>query len=339
MMLECVDLERCSSDDLDRLCDHSEDAWFWHTSAWHGYARRYTGAALKADVSFMVLEDKVPQGACACFVESRDGKSVLGFNRERIYWPVVRAGASQGQRNGILDAVFSRLQRIARENSVARVELTSTPLAAAFYGAPQRPADLPGLHGFRTTVLDTQVIDLRQPPEQLWRGVRKGHKAAIKAGRREYDLSLWRGRIDDSEFRAYVDLHGLAAGGAPRAPETYDYMRDWIRAGSALLLGARHAERWVAFVVFLVAKRAAYYASACRHPELPGNSAAGHLLLWEGLEALRSAGIQMVELGPQHYGADTAEAKKLAAISHYKRGFGGVAMPRYLSDLDLADFA
>jgi hypothetical protein len=86
-------------------------------------------------------------------------------------------------------------------------------------------------------------------------------------------------------------------------------------------------------------KKSAYYASACKHPEVSPSASVGHALLWEGILALKKAGFELLELGPQTYAwsAGSENLDKLTNISLFKKGFGGFVMPRYVSTATLSN--
>src|SRR6185295_19085798 len=117
-------------------------------------------------------------------------------------------------------AVFAEYEKVALRLGAGRVELFGVVLAKSFYQAAFPPANLPVRHGYSGRVFDTYAIDLTQPVERLWRDVRKGHKSAIKGGQRHFGIQHWRGHIADEDFRAYQDLHALAAGRITRSQVT-----------------------------------------------------------------------------------------------------------------------
>lgn len=334
--MESVEFARCGQQVWDTVCEESEDAWFWHRWDWVRYAERYTAQGLIANLSFLVSDGGRPLAVVPCFAERRDSARVLGFNREQIFWPAVVANAGDDRRQCARDFVFSQLAKLARQYELSRIETINPVLAPAFYRSTLPPTNIPARYGYNTTLQDTQVIDLRLPQERLWDNVRKGHKACIRAGGRMFEVRALGKNATDEDFRAYQDMHALAAGRVTRSQDTFDMMRDWLRTGRALLMGAMYDGVCTGFAYFIVSKRGGYYASACRHPNLPANTPVGHVLTWNAILTLQRQGVEILEMGPQTYVATLGADAKAVGISHFKRGFGGTAIPRYLGMLDMA---
>lgn len=319
------------------LCDKSDDAWFWHTRDWFDYAGAILGPAVMADASFLVTEGEavlaIAPGMAIAGLDQQPAR--LGLADQPVPWPAYSPQLGAQQRLEAERLVFAEYQNAALRLDLGRIELFGVVLANSFRRSRFPLANLPLRYGYVGAVFDTQVIDLTQPVESLWRNVRKGHKSAIKAGQKGFSIRHWLGDVSDEDFRAYQELHALAAGRVTRSQATFDAMRLWIRNGAALLAGAHHEGRWIGFVYVLLYRGGAFYASACNHPELALGLPVGHALLWEAIVRCREAGIELLEMGLQTYPshAATAESDKLISIARFKRGFGGFPMPRYHAHL------
>lgn len=319
------------------MCDSSDDAWFWHTRDWFDYAHAILGPAVMADASFLVIEGEavlaIAPGMAIAGLDQQPAR--LGLADQPVPWPAFSPQLGAQQRLAAERMVFAEYRNAALRLDLGRIELFGVVLANSFRRSGFPPANLPLRYGYDSTVFDTHVIDLTQPVESLWRDVRKGHKSAIKTGQKSFSIRRWLGDICDEDFRAYQELHALAAGRVTRSQATFDAMRLWIRNGTALLVGARNEDRWIGFVYVLLYRGGAFYASACNHPELASGLPVGHALLWEAIVRCREAGIELLEMGLQTYPsqAATAESDKLISISRFKRGFGGFPMPRYHAHL------
>lgn len=333
--MEFVEFACCEQQVWDAVCEESEDAWFWHRWDWVRYAERYAAQELIANLSFLVSDGGIPLAVIPCFAERRDSERVLGFNREQIFWPAIVAGAGDDRRQHVRDFIFLQLASLAQQHGLSRIETINSVLAPAFYRSTLPPTNIPARYGYSTTLQDTQVIDLRLPQERLWDDVRKGHKACIRAGGRMFEVRALGQNVTDEDFRAYQDLHALAAGRVTRNQDTFDMMRNWLRTGRALLMGAMRDGIYTGFAYFIMSRQGGYYASACKHPNLPANTSVGHVLTWNAILTLQRQGVEILEMGPQIYAATPGAASKAAGISHFKRGFGGVAIPRYLGVFDI----
>lgn len=334
--METIEFANCGQKAWDAVCEESEDAWFWHHWDWVCYAESYTAQDLIANLSFMVSDEGQPLAVVPCFAERRGSTRVMGFNREQIFWPAIVAGIGEDRRQCVRDFVFLQLANLARQCGLSRIETINPVLAPAFYRSRLPPTNIPARYGYSTILQDTQVIDLRLPQERLWDSVRKGHKACIRAGGRMFEVRALGKDATDEDFRAYQDLHALAAGRVTRSQETFDMMRNWLHTGQAILMAATSEGIYSGFAYFIVSKKGGYYASACRHPNLPANSPVGHVLIWNAILTLQRQGVEILEMGPQTYVVTPDATSKTIGISHFKRGFGGVAIPRYLGSFNMA---
>jgi hypothetical protein len=312
----------------------------WHRSHWIRYSEAYANQAMVKNLSFMVVDGSRKLALLPCFAERDDqGNLSLIYGASLIPWPVLSPSLVPSERQAVEECVYQTLASQARDLGIRKIETTSHVLPPSFYKAPFPPSPLPNRFGYTTTAIDTWVMDLTQSPETLWSQVRKGHKSSIKTGQKLFSLQTWAGAISEEDFAPYQELHALAAGRATRNQVTFDIMRDLINQGKALLVGARQNGRWTGFAYIMADKKSAYYASACKHPELPPAASVGHALLWESILALKKTGFEFFELGPQTYPSSTrpADEEKLVNISLFKRGFGGFTMSRYISVLSVQE--
>lgn len=175
----------------------------------------------------------------------------------------------------------------------------------------------------------TQVVDLSQPVEKLWTGVRHSYRSLIH--RAENDTAnAWTTfaggwmRTCDCVCR---EIHSSASGRVTRSRETWEMMDRWVRDGYGLLrVVSRHVhtgpdERpgsWrmdpFGYVYFIRHGDWAYYASAASLER-----SVNHALVWSSMMALKERGVRACELGWQGHASDD----KGKAIEFFKRGFGG----------------
>lgn len=323
----------------EAFCLRCPEAWFWHTRAWFDFAAALHGPRMLCDASFALVEDgAVAAVAPAMIVSGGEHGAGLALGDLPAPWPAIAHAADGARRARAEAAIFREYERIARSHGAERIVAFGVVTAQAFFRAAVPPVNLALAYGYQGETRGTQVIDLTKDEATLWREVRKGHRSAIRAGQKRLEPRIWCGAIDDAEFDAYRSLHALAAGRVTRGAETFEAMKRWIRDGNGLLVGARADGQWVGFVYFILYKSAAYYASACNHPEAAASMPIGHLLVWEAIRSCRARGIELVEMGPQAAGVAGADAK-LASISLFKRGFGGFTLPRYQATLQLVEHA
>jgi hypothetical protein len=208
-----------------------------------------------------------------------------------------------------------------------------TPVAPSFLKSGLPPANTLLRYDFIDVSLATQILDLTQDPSSLLRDMRKGHRYDVKRGEQ-----LLQGRVLDKHtitpevFTEYRRLHQKAAGRMTRPAETFEMMYEWICAGLAVLARASRDGTAVGFALISVYKDGAYYSSGCEDPAL--DLPAGHVLQWQAMQWLMAHGIRYYEIGWQQYGNlphDVPSPKELD-IAHFKRGFGGTAVPLFVGE-------
>lgn len=336
--MEIAQISDISHATWDQFCDASDDAWFWHTTAWINYIQEFAGDHLIAPTSFAVQEGGRLLAVAPCFAlnSEKDGPW-LGMVNEPSPWPAIASGLSARQVLNIEKAAYGHYLKIADEFGLRKVSLFGPVHARSFYTSKFPPPNQALRYGYTGAVQDTQVIDLSLDEDQLWQGVRKGHKTSIKTGRNALDIKWWCGDIDDDDFNAYVELHAKASGRKTRASTTFEMMKSWVRQGNGMLVGGKIDGQWAGFLYLIFDKKVALYASACNAPDLQSNVSVGHALLWEGILQMKAKGAEIIDLGIQSYNSEASDEQgdKMVQISRFKRGFGGFPMPRMIADLNL----
>jgi hypothetical protein len=318
----------------EAFCRRCPEAWFWHTREWFEYAAALLGERMRADASFVMLDDNGELVAVApAMVVGEAAGAQLALGDQPVPWPAI-SSPDDLRRVEAEAAIYRQYSRAAREHAAERITTFGVVPAQAFFRAEPHPPNRALAHGYTDESRTTHVINLTRDEETLWRDVRKGHRSAIRAGQRRLSLRTWCGAIQDEEFEAYKTLHALAAGRVTRNVATFDAMRGWIRSENGLLVGAKLDADWVGFAYFILFDKAAFYASACNHPVAVTSTPIGHALIWQAILACRSRGMELVEMGMQTPAAPDADPK-LVSISLFKRGFGGYSLPRHLGVLDV----
>lgn len=327
--LQFAPLTRQGCGDWDAFCAASDDAWFFHTSAWLEYTLAYRPEWRPESHCFFVMQGDRVLAICPLMAERRTfgGRQVIefGYGGEPCPMPALAPGLSDSVRKSILNAVFARVDAIAAEAGAERVSFRSWPLAPGRWKAAPGQVNPLLYFGFSDISLPSQVIEVQQSDADLLRQMRHGHRSDIKRAATMLQAQVYdAGNITDEVFTAYRLLHHKAAGRVTRPPETFALMLQWIREGSAALACARHDGIAVGFSLALCYKDGAYYGSSCNDPEcdqLP----IGHLLQWQTMRWLRDRGSRHYETGQQVYAPlpyAPASAKEIN-ISLFKRGFGG----------------
>jgi hypothetical protein len=255
--------------------------------------------------------------------------------------PVCIDGLSPRQEKEVQRFIFDRILFLAEEHEISRISFRSNPFAI-LGSSPESVIPVAVHFGFSSCLLPTQVIDVRNNPEELLKAMRKGHRSDIKkAGSYLKGVACSRENASKDLFLSYRGLHEKAAGRQTRPEVTFEMMYKWIEDGYAALFGALLDGRPVSFAYVMLYKQCAYYGSACNNPEI-GDLPLAHFIQWEILKWLHEAGFRYYEIGWQFYAATPffpASAKEIA-VSSFKRGFGGNAVPMVLSErfLSRSDF-
>ena len=120
----------------------------------------------------------------------------------------------------------------------------------------------------------------------------------------------------------WIETHCvLPTGDTPGAPFILmEWQRDWLDDGAGFVVVAETPDGtpWGA-AYWYVYKGCAYYGSGAYR----ARDGVAHLVVWESLMALRTAGYMKVDMGAQ----GTAQDDKGKAIEFFKRGWGGVDVP------------
>ncbi len=337
MDLRSVPLVPEQYESWDRACMASSEAWFWHTTRWLEYTLAYNPSLESRSLAFLVCDGSTPVAVVPLVMERhRCGNALsleFSFGGGWLPSPACIDGLSSRQEKELHRFMFDHILSLAKEKVVSRISFRSNPFTCLECGAEDiiPPA---ARFGFTSYIFPTQVLDLRKNPTDLIKDMRKGHRSDIRrAGKKLIGIVSSRQDPRLDLFTSYRELHEKAAGRQTRPTETFEMMHKWIEDGYAALFGALLDGRPVSFAYVMLYKQCAYYGSACNDPEI-GDLPLAHFIQWEILKWLHEAGLRYYEIGWQFYAATPvfpASAKEIA-VSSFKRGFGGKAVPMVLSE-------
>jgi hypothetical protein len=336
--MEIVPLTSLLYKDWNEFCNHSDEAWFWHTPDWLEYILRYRPESSPQSFSFMVQQDNEILAACPLVLEASQDKGEIipefAYGGDPCPLPALRNGIPERQRKKVLGVISEHIDSLARQSSVYRIRMRESPPAPSFWRSHPRP--LPDL--LRCGYLDisgaSQVIDLSAGESDLFDAMRKGHRCDLKRSRQMLEISVYdASNITEEMFDQYRELHQIAAGRVTRPLVTFEMMYGWVQSGLAALIAARHNGAIVGSALFSIYKDGAYYSSSCEHPEarhLP----IGHATQWAAICWLKQRGIRWYEVGIQPHGMQPHGllSPKELGISLFKRGFGGITVPYWIGE-------
>lgn len=319
----------------DAFCLESNDTWFWQTSRWLEYTLKYRPEYEPTSHSFFIRESGQVLAIVPLVLETVGGVREFSYGGDHGFTPAFAPSLHERERRHGMAAVFTEIDRRARAAGVMRIRVRFPVLNKGARDSENEQYNYLAEFGFLDTSLQTRIIDLQKPLEILKRDVRHGHHADIARAAKTLTVHSYdAASITPEVFESYVMLHHKAqeargdGGSRPRA--TYDIMHDLILRGEGRLIGAKKENQWVGFSYFFLFQDGAYYGSSCNDPDAQ-NLPIAHLIQWHAIEHLKERGSKFYEIGWQHFGPTLTEipSPKEIAISHFKRGFGGMTVPLF----------
>lgn len=329
--MEFVSLTKDKYEMWDKFCLETDGAWFWHTTDWLEYSLAYRPDYQAVSKSFFVIDEHKPIAVCPLIVENINycDKNIFRFGNSafdgHIIIPALCSDLNEDRREKIYKVVFAEIYRLAQENGIKTALFRSSAL----------PDNSPGFnilmkYGFEDVSLNTQILSLDPKIEDIWSGVRKGHKYDVHRGEKTFALHLYdRHNADHGIFEQYRQLHHKAAGRVTRPLETFEMMYGWMKKGNGLLCGIANEGRFVGFTFVILYKDGAYYMSASDDPDFKSDVPISHAVQWAIIKWLKEHGYKRYEIGVQQFGPQIFDipSPKDLSISFFKRGFGGKTVP------------
>ena len=251
----------------------------------------------------------------------------VGREGEACWSPVLSPRLARTERLAAFRFAWEHLDSLARERAWVAGTWQVSPLSRDlgeylpdFLASTTRA-------GYLDNSLCSQVLDLRVGPDPLRRGMSKGHRSAVTAGRRRFRSQVTTDATD-VHVDAYIALHCRLAGAQGRPLATYEMMRGWMADGHGALVTALLDDEPVGFVYLIVHQARALYMSTAVE-ESVASLPVGHVLQDEAIAWLGQRSVDFYELGIQPFGNlpyDHSGTKE-RNIGLYKRGFGGYLAP------------
>lgn len=332
--MKTAPLKENEHEDWDAFCLASPDAWFWHTAQWMNYTRMYTAEKFVRNASFWIMEGKTRLGICPAILENRGGRMALAYSGEPFPAPAAEPSLSANKRRKVMDTGIAGLQTLAEKEGVDSFTLRIPAMAETILQANLPLANPLLRHGGLDMPFQTQLLDLRKEPSELWSDVRHGFQSDIRRAQKTLTAKTYDAEtITEDVFKAYMSLHAKDAGRVTRSSDTFATMRRWITEGKAILIEIADTGTPVAFTIILTYKKGAFYASSCKDPDkarLPSM----HLAQWHAIETLRARGTHYYDMGQQAFGPQWFfhPTRKDTNISLFKRGLGGTTAPLFTAE-------
>lgn len=229
--------------------------------------------------------------------------------------PVIRDDCLE-HRPQLLPPMLEALKRHVRSRSVGWIIFTSE----ALYGPVLTPPLLDA--GFARRDLETYLLDLTHPPDELWRRLDKGTRWAVNKAKKN-GVTVGDAKSDEdvrSYYRLYRDLSAVPGDGPPSEEQfVHGFRRMWEQSKGRLLL-AKHEDEVIAGSFF-----PCNGGFSAQHQNAVSPRArslrAGDLLVWRSTMLFRDAGCHSLDL----VSAEVAPppGSREAGVRHFKAKWGG----------------
>lgn len=277
---------------------------------------------LKRDDSFVVLSDSNETIAFVplyCFADEY-GKLEYRYAGEYLRAPLIYDAPYTKRYEKTQKFVFMYIEDLAKRNNVRAHKAIIEGIEL-----------LEGRHyynyltdfGYSDESSVCQLIDLSRENKYLWSDVRKSYKSLINRATKNFIYETISSKnYNFNKCEDYRKLHLNAAGKQTRSLESFYLMYNMVKNNQAFIILIREKSGWAVaahFYYFLGAY--CLYASSAIDPDLPSDSGAGHLALWQGVLTARQLGCRFIDMGQLWINSSPSEKEKNIAL--FKRGFGG----------------
>lgn len=337
MDIKLIPLTEDNSQNWNEFCQASDDAWFWHTTDWLNYTRRYKPELKTQNLSFLAYkQDKiiaVVPLTVEIYRKEGDTTREFSFGGAAVPAPVLSNDLDRIEKDLVYNIIFTEIDRLAKENWVKRICMRQSPLAGSFLNK-KFSFNYLMKYDYIDTSLNTQLIDLNKSEDELWKDLRRNHQRNIKKGNMFKTIIFTAENTTKDIFAAYKNMHHRAAGRQTRPDETFDLMYEWLARGLAFLVVVEFENKFIGFEYYSVYKNNVYGFSAANDPDCERDFPIRHLLEWEAILWMKEQKFDFYEIGLQQFGIlpyNFPDQKQLN-ISHFKKGFGGFTVPWFMGE-------
>jgi len=337
MSLEIFQLTKDVIDEWNDFCLKSNSAWFRHTTFFLEYILHCRFDRLSRNLSFGIKQNnKIVAVAPLILQTNYEDKDIFefGLGDTPIPFPAFDNSLFPENKKEITKVIFEKIDELAKQNNISYAKFFVDPLTDDILLGTHITNPLPKF-GYHETSISTNIIVLNKPIEEIFKDIRKGHKADIKnAIKNKFVVDFFsKENIKKEIFNIYKELHYLASGRKTRPDESWEDMFGFIKNGYSILALERKQDKqeYFAGVLVITYKGKAYYGSGATHPKYEGVRGIGHLLHWQIITYLKDNGYNYYETGWNYYpiiSQEVATDKELN-ISRFKSGFGGELYPLF----------
>ena len=325
----------------DEFAMKSDSAWMRHTTAWQKYSSCCRFDSNTRNFSFMVKQDNKIQAIVPLLAEySYPERTFDCFSMYGDYTPLpAYSNSDEVKKSAVVDAIREEMDRIVRANGIRYGKFIIDPLISYPYFNDFAPFNMLE-EGAQLAMKTTNIVDLRPDTDTILRRMRKGHKAAIKQVMKEpgYRVDIFdKSNISKDKLLRFKEIHRIDAGRQTRTDDSWECMYEWIADGNACLvmLWLDSIQDYTSAALMMMYKKAAYYASFGTLDTFTLGGHGGDIIQWEAIKYLKSAGIEIYEMGDNYYClSDSENDRKLREIAKYKKGFRSTEIPKLTFRMD-----
>ena len=289
------------------------------------YEREIFSDRLESDDSFVVLADSGEVAAIVPLYCFRDETGILEYRYAETYLraPLISGSPYTKKYEKTQRFVFDHIEKLAKKNGVrahkAMIEGVELLEGRHYYNYLT-------VFGYSDEPAVCQLIKSSMDVKDLWSDVRKSYKSLINRAAKNFDYeTVSSSNYDFGKCEDYRKLHFKAAGRQTRSLESFHLMYNMVKNNHAFILLVREKSGVPAASHFFYYSGAyCFYASSAVNPDLPSDSGAGHLALWQGVITAREMGCRFIDMGQLWINPDSSEKEKNIAL--FKKGFGGLTV-------------
>lgn len=280
------------------------------------------------DLSFIVKSIDGPLAICSLYVEKIDGAMQASYsNGGFLPVPLFHPKLGPKQLRALEAMVFEQAMAKLKQHSATRWLVEADVLSV---GTDELEDQLPARFGMLDISLQSHIMDLTGPREDLWLQLRHSAKSIINRGFKTYEFSVY----DETNFTFEVGerhrlLHHKCSGRVTRPLETFHKMNSWIKDGCGLMFEQRHKDAVVQMILVALGKNTAYGASAADDPDFHPEVPLTHPMNFFIYEEVKKRGILYYDVGETTF-RDTIyriRTPKEKSICDFKRAFGRQSIP------------
>lgn len=293
---------------------------------WLIYQRMYSNSNFAKDLSFIILNDKMPIAICSLFLEQCNEKMQFSYANGYQTAPLIKKDLHLKYREKIERICFEKIDELAKEYDASKIMLSLDPLSENY------DHNILMEYKYLDSSINTTIVNLSLDKKNLWSNLRKSFKSLINNGKDKFNIFVMDYNNPDFEIHEnYRELHHKTSGRVTRIIETFNLQFEMLKEDNAILIGLQHGDRFIAFSYFLHNKTGAYYASASDDPDFETDVPVGHCIIWTAIEYYKKKNLEYLDMGLQQFSHQIFDhpSQKDISLSFFKRGFGGVITPFY----------